>query len=417
MLQSIKYAWRLWNRISLVLQILIGLILGTLLASIWPQGALAVSLLGDLFVGALKAVAPILVFILVIAAVCRPYTGRSTGIKSILILYMIGTFLASCLAVGVSFMFPTTLILPVNDASSAGPSNIVEVFHGILFKLVDNPVHALATANYLGLLSWGLALGLGLRHAKVTTRDMATDLADGVTQIVQWVIRFAPYGIFGLVAGTIAQTGFSVLLTYVQLLCVLLGCMIFTALVINPAIVYVKLRRNPYPLVFYCLRESGIPAFFTRSSAANIPVNMNLAEKLHLREQTYSVSIPIGATINMSGAAITIAVLTLAAVYTLGIRVDFLTALLLSLMATLGACGASGVAGGSLLLIPLAASLFNIDNETAMRVVAVGYTIGVLQDSTETALNSSTDILFTAAVDLAEQGQSERVSAAEINKL
>ena len=299
-------------------------------------------------------------------------------------------------------MFPTQLVLSSSgQVDMTPPSGIVEVLKTLLMNLVANPVNAIANANYIGILAWALVFGFALRHASVNTRNMVADISDAVSMVVKWVIRFAPVGIFGLVSATIAETGFSALGSYAQLLVVLVGCMLFIALVVNPLIVFWKIRRNPYPLVLTCLRESGVTAFFTRSSAANIPVNMALCRKLGLHEDTYSVSIPLGATINMAGAAITITVLALAAAHTQGIQVDFGMALLLSLVATVSACGASGVAGGSLLLIPLACSLFGIDNDVAMQVVAVGFIIGVIQDSCETALNSSTDVLFTAAADMA----------------
>ena len=301
----------------------------------------------------------------------------------------------------VSLVFPTQLILSSSQVDMTPPSGIVEVLKTLLMNLVANPVNAIANANYIGILAWALVFGFALRHASVNTRNMVADISDAVSMVVKWVIRFAPVGIFGLVSATIAETGFSALGSYAQLLVVLVGCMLFIALVVNPLIVFWKIRRNPYPLVLTCLRESGVTAFFTRSSAANIPVNMALCRKLGLHEDTYSVSIPLGATINMAGAAITITVLALAAAHTQGIQVDFGMALLLSLVATVSACGASGVAGGSLLLIPLACSLFGIDNDVAMQVVAVGFIIGVIQDSCETALNSSTDVLFTAAADMA----------------
>ena len=312
-----------------------------------------------------------------------------------------GTFSAAAVAVVVSLVFPTQLILSSSQVDMTPPSGIVEVLKTLLMNLVANPVNAIANANYIGILAWALVFGFALRHASVNTRNMVADISDAVSMVVKWVIRFAPVGIFGLVSATIAETGFSALGSYAQLLVVLVGCMLFIALVVNPLIVFWKIRRNPYPLVLTCLRESGVTAFFTRSSAANIPVNMALCRKLGLHEDTYSVSIPLGATINMAGAAITITVLALAAAHTQGIQVDFGMALLLSLVATVSACGASGVAGGSLLLIPLACSLFGIDNDVAMQVVAVGFIIGVIQDSCETALNSSTDVLFTAAADMA----------------
>lgn len=390
------------NRIGLVPQIIIGLLLGVLVGMVSPQAGLGAGLLGDLFVGALKAVAPVLVFVLVTAALVQYRKGGEAKIKPIIMLYLIGTFAAAAVAVAASMAFPTTLHFEnVASASVAPPSGIIEVLKDLLLKLVSNPISAIAEANYIGILAWAVVLGSALRHhGSDTTRQVVADLSDAVTTVVQWVIRFAPLGIFGLVAKTIAETGIKAFASYGHLLLVLLGCMAFVALVVNPIIVWTKIRSNPYPLVFTCLRESGLYAFFTRSSAANIPVNMALAKKLGLHEDTYSVSIPLGATVNMAGAAITITVLAMAAAYTKGISIDYATALLLSLVATVGACGASGVAGGSLLLIPVACSLLGIDNDFAMQVVGIGFIIGVIQDSAETALNSSTDVLFTAAADL-----------------
>lgn len=387
---------------SLVKQILIGLVAGIVVALVSPAAAAAVGLLGSLFVGALKAVAPLLVLVLVMASIANHKQGQKTNIRPILFLYLLGTFAAALTAVVISFIFPSTLALAVGTTDINPPGGIVEVLKGLLMSVVANPFHALINANYIGILAWAVGLGLALRHASDNTKSLITDMSHAVTMVVRAVIRCAPLGIFGLVASTLADTGFSALWGYAQLLFVLIGCMLLVALVLNPLIVYWKIRRNPYPLVFTCLRESGVTAFFTRSSAANIPVNMELSRKLNLNEDTYSVSIPLGATINMAGAAITITVLTLAAVHTLGIPVDVPTALLLSVVAAICACGASGVAGGSLLLIPLACNMFGIPNEIAMQVVAVGFIIGVLQDSAETALNSSTDVLFTAAACQAE---------------
>ncbi|MCW7761714.1 serine/threonine transporter SstT [Photorhabdus luminescens] len=387
---------------SLVKQILVGLIAGILLAWLTPSVAKSVGLLGTLFVGALKAVAPVLVWILVMSSIANHKEGQKTNIRPILILYILGTFFAALVAVVGSFMFPLQLVLAVNDAQMSPPENIMEVIKGVLVNVVANPVNALLNGNYIGILAWAIGLGIALRHATDSTKSLIHDMSEAVTQIVRVVIRLAPVGIFGLVSSTIAETGFGALLGYVQLLVVLLSCMLVMALIVNPLIVYWKIRRNPYPLVFACLRESGVTAFFTRSSAANIPVNMAMCRRMNLHEDTYSVSIPLGATINMEGAAVTITVLTLAAVNTLGMSVDLPTALLLSVVAAICACGASGVAGGSLLLIPLACSMFGISNEMAMQVVAVGLIIGVLQDSAETSLNSSTDVLFTAAVCQAE---------------
>ena len=388
---------------NLVLQILAGIVLGVALATISPETAKDAGLLGSLFVGALKAVAPILVFILVAASIANQKQNQHTHMRPIIVLYLIGTFSAALTAVVLSFMFPTTLTLVAGAEGANPPQGITEVLNTLLFKLVDNPVNALVNANYIGILAWAIGLGLALHHASGTTKAVFEDLSHGVFQIVRFIIRLAPFGIFGLVAATFASTGFEALASYGQLLAVLLSSMLIIALVVNPLIVFVKTKQNPYPLVLQCIRESGVTAFFTRSSAANIPVNMALCEKLKLDEDTYSVSIPLGATINMAGAAITITVLTLAAVHTMGIEIDIMTAVLLSLVAAVSACGASGVAGGSLLLIPLACGLFGISNDVAMQVVAVGFIIGVIQDSAETALNSSTDVVFTAAVCKAEQ--------------
>ncbi|MEQ0268296.1 serine/threonine transporter SstT [Klebsiella sp. CN_Kp066] len=390
---------------SLVKQILIGLVLGVLLATVSKSAAVAVGLLGTLFVGALKAVAPVLVLMLVMASIANHQQGQKTSIRPILFLYLLGTFAAALTAVLFSFLFPSTLHLNAVAESITPPSGIVEVLRGLLMSMVSNPIDALLNANYIGILVWAVGLGFALRHGNETTKNLINDMSHAVTFIVKVVIRFAPLGIFGLVASTLATTGFETLWGYAQLLLVLVGCMLLVALVINPLLVFWKIRRNPYPLVMTCLRESGVYAFFTRSSAANIPVNMALCEKLNLDRDTYSVSIPLGATINMAGAAITITVLTLAAVHTLNVPVDLPTALLLSVVASLCACGASGVAGGSLLLIPLACNMFGIPNDIAMQVVAVGFIIGVLQDSCETALNSSTDALFTAAACIAEDEQ------------
>ncbi|MCU7994605.1 serine/threonine transporter SstT [Shewanella glacialipiscicola] len=382
---------------SLVIQILLGIIAGVVLATFSPDSAKDIAFLGSLFVGALKAIAPILVFILVASSIANQKKNTQTNMRPIVVLYLFGTFAAALTAVILSSIFPTDLVLVAGVEGTSPPQGIGEVINTLLFKLVDNPVNALMTGNYIGILAWGVGLGLALHHATDSTKQVFADMSHGISQMVRFIIRLAPIGIFGLVAATFAETGFAAIAGYAQLLAVLLGAMAIIALIVNPLIVYVKIRRNPYPLVFQCLRESGVTAFFTRSSAANIPVNMALCEKLNLHEDTYSVSIPLGATINMGGAAITITVLTLAAAHTLGIQVDLLTALLLSVVAAVSACGASGVAGGSLLLIPLACSLFGISNDVAMQVVAVGFIIGVVQDAAETALNSSTDVIFTAA--------------------
>jgi serine/threonine transporter len=382
---------------NLVAQIAIGIVAGIVLLLISPAAAEKTMLLGDLFVQALKAVAPVLVLVLVASALANQQGEQPTQMRPIVLLYLVGTFSAALLAVVMSMMFPMTLTLNVAELSVEPPSGIIEVLKNLLFKLVDNPVSALMNGNYIGILVWGVALGLGLRRASQASRDMLADVAGAVTAIVRVVIRLAPLGIFGLVAGSLATSGLAELGAYAQVLAVLLSSMLIMALIINPLIVWVKIRRNPYPIVLTALRESGVTAFFTRSSAANIPVNLALCERLGLDRNTFAVSIPLGATVNMGGAAITITVLTLAATHTLGIAVDFPTALLLSVVAALSACGASGVAGGSLLLIPLACGLFGIPDGIAMQVVGVGFIISILQDSAETALNSSTDVVFTAA--------------------
>ena len=396
---------------SLVKRISIGLLLGIVLALISPtlEPVLQINLaekagfLGKIFVRGLRAVAPILVFVLVIAAITNKKAGSKSNMKDILVLYLLGTFLASLTAVIASFIFPTKIALVAGEGSFNPPGNVGEVLGTVVFNALDNPVAALSNANFIGILAWAVGLGVVLRHAADSTKSMVNDFAEGVSKIVYFIISLAPFGVFGLVAETLADKGLGALADYARLLSVLIGAMLFVAFVINPVLVFWKIRRNPYPLVWTCVRESGLTAFLTRSSAANIPVNLSLAKRLNLDEETYSVSIPLGATINMAGAAITVAVLTLSAVYTLGIEVSFGSALLLSVVASLCGAGASGVAGGSLLLIPLACSLFGIPNDIAVQVIGVGFIIGVLQDSTETALNSSTDVVFTAAVCLADE--------------
>lgn len=384
------------QRTSLVTQIVIAMIAGVALAVLFPAATPKVAILGTLFISALKAVAPVLVFILVIAAISNHKPGEATHVRPVLFLYLVGTLVASVVGVTASLWFPSTLVLQAPAEAANAPMHIQDVLLTLLMNVVDNPVRALMNANYIGILAWAVGFGMAMRHASAGTRTVMHDLSAGITVIIQVVIRFAPLGIFGLVASTFAEAGAQALWGYAHLLAVLLGCMVFVALVVNPLIVFLALRINPYPLVFTCLRESGVTAFFTRSSAANIPINLTLAKRLGLNEDTYSIAIPLGATINMAGAAITISVLSLAAVHTLGIAVEVPTALLLCVVAAVCACGASGVAGGSLLLIPLACSLFGISNDVAMQVVAIGFIIGILQDSAETALNSSTDVLFTA---------------------
>ncbi|MDH5819173.1 serine/threonine transporter SstT [Acinetobacter pseudolwoffii] len=390
-------------RMSLVSRIIIAIILGVGVAVVFPEATPSLSLLGDLFIKALKSVAPILVFILVLASIANFKVGQSnTAIKPIMMMYAVGMFLAALSAVVSSMLFPSTLFLDIAaQADLQPPGSLVEILKNLLLSFVANPVVAIAEANFIGVLAWSVALGIAFRHASDTTKTLLNDAAFAVNYVIRLVISFAPVGIFGLVAVTFAESGLDTLTSYAHLLAVLLGTMAFVALVINPILVALVTRHNPYPLVFTCLRESGITAFFTRSSAANIPVNLDLAKRLGVKESTSSIAIPLGATINMAGASVTITVLSLAAVNTLGISVDFSTMLILSVVATVSACGASGVAGGSLLLIPVACGLFGISSDIAMQVVAIGMVISVLQDSTETALNSSTDVLFTTAVDRA----------------
>ncbi|MDO5532413.1 serine/threonine transporter SstT [Sutterella sp.] len=394
---------------SLVRQIVIGLVLGTALGLTWPDAAADAGILGTLFVSALKGVAPVLVFMLVMSAIANQQVAGAVHMKPIIALYLFGTFLASMIAVAASLLFPSTLALQVTDAAVSAPGGIAEVVRNLLLQAVDNPVHALGNANYIGILVWAVAMGVVLRSAKEETREVLSDAASAVSFIVRIVIRFAPFGVFGIVASTIAETGFDAFAGYVKVLAVLVGTMAFLALVVNPFLVWLCTHENPYPLTLMTLRDSGVPAFFTRSSAANIPVNLGICRRLGLPESTFSISIPVGATINAQGAAITITVLTLAGVTTLGIPVDLFTAVLLSFATAVCAAGAAGVPGGSLMLIPLACGLFGVDQNAAMQVVAVGFIIGVIQDSCETALNSSTDVLFTAAA----CRRAERLAAGE----
>ena len=391
-----------WNDTSLVLRILCGLILGVILGLAAPQ-ATPVALLGDLFVGALKAVAPILVLFLVMTALSRHQEGQKTNMSRVIVLYLLGTFIDGCVAVVTSFLFPVTLELTATQGQTAAPGGIGEVLHTLLMNLVANPVDALVNANYIGILAWAVLLGVALRKADPGTKRALENIADAVSQVVRWVISCAPFGVMGLVFNSISQLGVESLLSYGKLILLLVGTMVFVALVVNPLIAFVFLRRNPYPLVLKCLWRSGLTAFFTRSSAANIPVNLKLCEELGLDEDTYAVSIPLGSTINMGGASITISILALAAAHTLGIQVDIFTAIILCVLSAVSACGASGVAGGSLLLVPLACSLFGISNDVAMQVVGVGFIVGVIQDSCETAINSSTDVLYTAVAELSQR--------------
>ena len=393
-----------WNRLSLVKQIIIGLVIGIVLALVAPQQLGGIMpIFGTIFTRALKGVAPVLVFFLVMFAIAQHKSGKKTNMKRVLVLYLVGTFLAGTLAVIVSFVFPVELALAEGAGDVTPPEGIGQVLQTLIFNIVSNPIDALMNANYIGILAWAIVLGIALRGASDNTKAFLGEISDAVSTVVRWVIKLAPLGVMGLVFDSIATTGIEALLSYGKLIIVLVGAMAADALIINPIIVYLNTKQNPYPLVLKCLKDSGITAFFTRSSAANIPVNMRLCEELKLNKDTYSISIPLGATINMGGAAITIAILTLAACHTLGIAVDIPTAIILCVLSAVSACGASGVAGGSLLLIPLACSLFGIPNDIAMQVVGVGFIVGVIQDSCETALNSSTDVLFTATAELAEK--------------
>lgn len=387
-----------YSKGNLILQICVGIVLGIFVGLLSKDVAVVANFLGILFTSALKAIAPMLVFILILTSICtKDFTQKSAKMKNIAFLYIVGTFLASACAVGISFLMPTELVLEgVEKASQSSPTFMSEIFKDLILKIVDNPINALSSGNYLGILAWAIAGGVALRHCSKEAKQVFVDINEGVLKIVQFIVKLAPFGIFGLVANSVASTGAAGLISYAKLLLVLVGTMLFVAFVINALIVFIYTRKNPFPLIFICLRESAFFAFFTRSSAANIPVNMALCAKLGIDKELYSISIPLGATINMGGAAVTIAVLSLAAAYTVGIEVSFFQAFLLSIIATFAACGASGVAGGSLLLIPLACSLFNINYDVAMKIVAIGFIIGMIQDSVETALNSSTDVLFTA---------------------
>lgn len=393
-----------WQDMNLMLRILSGIAVGTALALTCP-GCHPVAVPGILFVGALKAIAPVLVAVLVVSSVARARAGIGGRFRTVIGLYMVGTLLAATLAVLAGRLFPVEMILAgVTEAESQAPQQLGDVFYTIAQNLMSNPVEAVAEANYLSILLWAIIIGLALKKAaSPSTIDILSEWSETISTVVRWVIQCAPFGIMGLVFSTVSQSGLHIFTTYGRLLLLLVGCMLTVALVLNPLIVAVMLRRNPYPLVFRCLRESAASAFFTRSSAANIPVNMALCKRMGLDEDFYSVSIPLGCTINMNGAAVTITTMTLATCHTLGIDVSLGSALVLSILATLGACGASGVAGGSLLLIPMACSLFGISNDIAMQVVAVGFIIGVVQDSVETALNSSADVIFTATAEMCEQ--------------
>ena len=391
---------RAWNKTNLIKRIGIGMTIGAILGLFVPNVS-GIGLLGDLFVGGLKAIAPILVFALVANALSQHQKGQDSNMRTVIFLYLLGTFAAALVAVIASFLFPVQIVLSSASTEVSPPDGIGQILSNLLLKIVDNPVNALIQANYIGILSWAIVFGIAMREASKTSKELLKTMASVTSKIVEWIINLAPFGILGLVFKTISDQGIASLANYGILLGLLIATMVFVALVINPLIAFLFIKRNPYPLVWKCLRISGVTAFFTRSSAANIPVNMKLCEDLGLNPDTYSVSIPLGSTINMAGAAITINILTLAAVNTLGISVDFATAFVLSIVAAISACGASGIAGGSLLLIPVACSLFGISNDIAMQVVGVGFVIGVIQDSCETALNSSTDVLFTAVAEFA----------------
>ncbi|MBQ4617380.1 MAG: serine/threonine transporter SstT [Clostridia bacterium] len=401
-----KKVFGFYTKTPLVLRILIGLVIGVLLGLFVPQASF-VTVLGDVFVGALKAIAPVLVFVLVISSLCTAGKGLGSRFKTVILLYMTSTFLAAVVAVVASYLFKVTIPL-AEAATQSAPTGLDEVFKTLLGNMVMNPVQALMQGNYIGILTWSVILGLALRAASDKTKEVLTDISDSVTKVVAWVIQFAPFGIMGLVYASVGEYGLNIFTDYGKILLLLVGCMLAVALIVDPIVVAITLRKNPYPLVFKCFKESGLTAFFTRSSAANIPVNMKLCEKLGLDKEYYSVAIPLGATINMDGAAITITVMSLSAAFSQGMEVNFFVAILLSFVATLGACGASGVAGGSLLLIPMACSLLGVGQDIAMQVVAVGFIVGVVQDSLETAINSSGDVIFCATAEYRDRMKKEK---------
>ncbi len=403
-MKRIKTILRWWTSTSLVLRIFIGLVIGAVLGLTVP-GWTVVGILGEVFVNTLKAIAPILVFVLVASSIARAGGGLGPRFRILIVCYLLSTFIAALLTVAASFLFPVTLQLG-EGALMEAPGDLTDVFTHLLTNMVANPLQAISNANYIGILFWAIIIGIALKmKAGATTINMVHDFAEVISQVVRWVIQFAPFGILGLVFSSVSESGMEVFTTYGHLVLLLVGCMVVNALVSNPLISFLLIRRNPYPLLFRCLKESGLNAFFTRSSAANIPINMNLCKRLGLDEDFYSVSIPLGATINMDGAAVTITVMSLAVAHTVGVEVTFISALFLSVFATLGACGASGVAGGSLLLIPMACSFFGISNDVAMQAVAIGFIIGVVQDSMETAFNSSGDVFFTATAEYYDEGK------------
>lgn len=394
-----KQIVNMWNKVSLIAKIIVGIVIGAILGLLVP-GATGVGLIGTMFVRALKAIAPILVFVLVISSIANAGKGNGEQFRMVTIMYILSTLLAAVVAVSASFLFPVTMTLDLESyQADVVPSGIMEVLQNLLLNITDNPLHAMLEANYLCILAWALLFGLAMRRAAKTVKSALVSISDAVARVVRWIIGCAPFGIMGLVFTTVSESGLSIFREYGRLLLVLVGAMLTVALIVDPLLATVILKRNAYPLAWRCLRESGVTAFFTRSSAANIPVNMSLCKRLGLDPDVYSVSIPLGATINMDGAAITITIMALSVANTMGVSVDLPTALMLSLMATLGACGASGVAGGSLLLIPMACSLFGIPQDISMQAVAVGMIIGVVQDSLETAINSSGDVLFAATAE------------------
>ena len=410
-MKTLKSILRLWQQSNLMLRILFGIIIGSVLALTLPSHNI-ISMLGDLFVGALKGIAPVLVAVLVTSSVATARNGLGSRFRTVILLYMLTTLMAAVIAVFASFLFPINITLAnVEAASGSAPGELNDVFNNIIRDVMSNPITAIANAKYLSILFWAVIIGLALKMvASEQTIGSLRNWADAVSKVVAWVIQCAPFGILGLVYTTVSQSGLEIFTTYGKLLLLLVGCMCTVSLVLNPIIVGCMIRRNPYPYVWRCLKESGVSAFFTRSSAANIPVNMELCKRMGLDKDFYSVSIPLGSVINMDGAAITITVMSLATCHTMGVEVSIISAILLSIIATLGACGASGVAGGSLLLIPMACSLFGISNDIAMQVVAVGFIIGVVQDSVETALNSSGDALFTIAAEMRERMKREKLS-------
>ncbi|MCI6492104.1 MAG: serine/threonine transporter SstT [Prevotella sp.] len=404
MTEILKTVARAWRDVHLMARIFFAIIIGSILALTCP-GINAISILGTLFVGALKAIAPVLVAVLVVSSVAKAREGLGSRFRTVIILYMASTLLAAVVAVMASQLFPLKLTLAgVGGAENAAPGELADVFNNLARDLMSNPLTAVGSASYLSILFWAIIIGIAFKKkASDSGMRIVHETADAITLVVYWIIQCAPFGILGLVYTSVGESGLEIFTTYGKLIVLLVGCMLTVSLGINPLISGIMLRRNPYPLVWKCLKGSAVSAFFTRSSAANIPVNMTLCKSMGLDEDFYSVSIPLGCTINMDGAAITITVMTLATCHTMGIDVSLGSALVLSLMATLGACGASGVAGGSLLLIPMACALFGISNDVAMQVVAVGFIIGVIQDSVETALNSSGDAMFTATADLYER--------------